>query len=104
MTMSNAAYSTEAHFKAACQKAKEVFGLDIQPTAAQASKYRRGFGAAYNAEYNQTLGSRVGFKERPEVVELNRASGKPGKIMDYGPYSATPNNQKPAPLAPSKRS
>lgn len=103
MTMSNAAFSTEPQFKAACEKAKEVFGLDIQPTAAQASKYRRGFGAAYNAEHGQPLGAKVNMRQRPEAQESQRTTGNPGKICDYGPYSATPRNQKPAPHPGSKK-
>lgn len=103
MTMSNAEFSTEPQFVAACQKANQAFGLDIKPTAAQASKYRRGFGAAYNAEHGQELGSRVMVRQRPEASEAQSSSAALGKINDYGPFSPTPRNQKPAPLPVKKR-
>lgn len=103
MTMSNAAFSTEPKFVAACEKAKEVFGITVKPTAAQASKYRRGYGVAYNAERGQALGSRIDAHDRPETLEASRSTGKPSKINDYGPYSATPRNNKPAPHPVAKK-
>jgi hypothetical protein len=94
--MSNAGYSTEAHFKAACEKA------GIPPTAAQASKYRRGYGLAFTTEHGYPVGSKVHQKANPEALECQQSSGKTGKINDYGPYSSTPNNQNPAPLPKPK--
>jgi hypothetical protein len=94
--MSNAAYSTEAHFKAACEKA------GIPATTAQASKYRRGYGLAFTTEHGYKTGSKVHEKTNSEALQCQRADGKAGKINDYGPYSATPNNQNPAPLPKPK--
>ena len=89
--MDNKAYSTEPQFVAACAKAREAFGLSLEPSAAQASKYRRGFGAAYNAEHGRPAGSKVDMKgTRPEALEAQRATGRV-KAQEYGPYSASPN-------------
>jgi hypothetical protein len=94
MSMSNAAFSAQDWFKALCDKA----GLK-EATAAQASKYRRGFGIAYTTSKNKTLGSKVDENKGPdELADAQRTQGgKPSRINDYGPYSATPWNNKPAP-------
>lgn len=93
--MNNAGYSTEPHFVKACEAA------GIPATAAQASKYRRGYGLAFTTEKGFAAGSRVQEKAS-ELSEAQAAGGKPGVINDYGPYSTTPWNQKPNPHPKTK--
>lgn len=95
MSMSNAAFSAQDWFKELCSKA----GLK-EATAAQASKYRRGYGIAYSTSQGKPLGSKVNEKKgSDEAMDAQRASSgwKSAKINDYGPYSSTPKNNKPAP-------
>lgn len=90
--MTNAAFSATPQFQAACAKVKETYGITVEPAASQASKYRRGYGAAYTAEHGLPLGSKAKLKVRQETLECQQAGGKPGKV-DYvtgkgrGPYT-----------------
>lgn len=81
--ITNAMFTTEPSFIAACEAAK------VKPTTAQASKYRRGFGAAYTTEHNLPLGSLVKQHMRPETLDDVTPKGKT-KPQSHGPYSATP--------------
>jgi len=95
MSMSNAAFSAQDWFKELCSKA----GLK-DASAAQASKYRRGYGIAYTTSKNKAVGSRIDeCRGSDESLEAQRVQTgwKSAKINDYGPFSPTPKNNKPAP-------
>ena len=86
MDMSNAAFAATDSFVAACAKA------GVEPTAAQASKYRRGFGIAYTTEHGLAVGSRAQMKMR--TMDEGDEKKRPAKPQQYGPYSGNPNGKK----------
>lgn len=90
--MNNTEFSRDPKFVAACDKVQERYGFELKPSTAQASKYRRGYGAAYTAERAMQLGGRSGQHERAETVDDQRGRGV-YVAQEYGPYSATPLNQ-----------
>jgi len=72
----------------------------VEQTARQASKFRRGFGAAYNAMKKRPVASRVDQKVRLEALYNDRFQGRRlGQF--YGPYAA---DRKAANTAPKKKS
>jgi hypothetical protein len=88
MELSNKEFTLDPAFIKACEMAKEAYGLDIKPTAAQASKYRRGFGAAFNAERaKEDRGSKTGLKSGPTAsFDAQRSDGRMVP-QEYGPYA-----------------
>jgi hypothetical protein len=97
MSMTNAAFSAQDWFKALCEKA----GLK-EATAAQASKYRRGFGIAKATEQGKDPSSLKEKASAEEQSDAQRIQGafKGGNIMDYGPYSQY--NHEPSPHPKTK--
>lgn len=83
--MTNAAFSTEPKFVAACEAA------GIPATTAQASKYRRKFGLAYTHEHGYTKGSRINEVSGDSSAQRGTGNYKP---MLAGPYSSNPNGKK----------
>lgn len=90
--MTNNMYTKEPAFVDACGKA------GIPATARQASKFRRGYGAAYNAMKGWRPETRLDQKGRSEAMNCQRAQGVYKPCL-YGPYAPKGmcNSQPPAP-------